>query len=62
MIIPLHYIIFHDENYKSNIKKSIKMKKIKKKIFITDYDIKIEKKYMNKDYLKNQLIIEYFAK
>ena len=62
MILPLHFIIFHDDNYKSNIKKSIKMKKMKKKKIIKDYNIIIEKKYINEDYLKNELIIEYFAK
>ena len=62
MVIQLDYIIFYDEYYDINENKYIQLKKIKKKNFIKEYNIKIKKKYMNKEYLKNQLIIEYFTK
>ena len=60
MISPLGYMIYYQD--KENIKKiPIEMKKLKKKIILNDFDTKINKKYMNKDYINNILSIKYFT-
>lgn len=60
MISPLGYMIYYQD--KENIKKiPIEMKKLKKKIILNDFDTKINKEYMNKDYINNILSIKYFA-
>tara|TARA_Y100000590_G_scaffold246398_1_gene276826 strand:- start:328 stop:510 length:183 start_codon:yes stop_codon:yes gene_type:complete len=59
IVSPLGYMIYYQEKFNNW---PIEMKRIKRKKLVKDYEIRLIKDYINKDYINNELIIEYFAK